>query len=634
LEQAAAVPVGPGLAWRRALPLAALLSALLAWGCAFIARSSFVVEGRRVFCLFDDAMISMTYARNLCDGLGLNWARQGAPVEGFSHPLWLLPMIAVNAAGLPLALRSLPIQLLSLLLLLANVVLVRTLVLRHFSWPGARHWLLAAVLTAFCYPLGYWSLMGMETALQALLTTAAVLLALDIVSAGRRRHLALWAVLTGACLLRLDMAVVAAAVEGFVLAAGGLRWRDDGARRDRREWLAGATLFAGTAFAYEVFRWSYFHDWLPNTWYLKMTGVPAAVRLLRGGLSLWHTAVEHAALFAAVAAGCLTVLRRERRMLLPALVFLASCAYSVYVGGDAWDDDMRLGRFVAFAMPMVFVLLGGAVNRILALLYCPRAAGGLRAPTANLALEEPAAFSCAPASAAFPNGVPGAAALGTAAPGYGAAIPAATGTPAAAPPGAVATLAFAPRAATLRAAADAPRRRPVRALALGANLVLWMILANGLVLAPRAARNREELALARPPYLVPAHRIFVEQLLAVRRVAAPDAEMASAVAGIPAFFTDFRMIDLLGYNDRALAHGPAVERYTPANFAQFRPGHTKWDTREVLAERRPDIVFMTWGIPADRVPRVMHRHGYVEFGRIWVRAGSDKVAVAAGGSWR
>ncbi len=539
---------GPGLpgraSWRQILPLALLLAALAAWGGVFIARSSFVVEGTRTFCLFDDAMISMTYARNLCDGLGLNWARQGAPVEGFSHPLWLLPMIAVNAAGLPLGLRSLPIQVLSLLLLGADVALVRALVLRHFSWEGARHWLLPAALTAFYYPLLYWSLMGMETALQALLTTAAVLLALDIVFAGRPRHLALWGVLTSAFLLRMDMAVQAAVIEAFVLAGGGLRRGD---RRERRAWLAGAALFAAAALGYEAFRLAYFHDWLPNTWYLKMTGVPAEVRLLRGGLSLWHAAFEHAPLLVAVAAGCLTVLRRERRMLLPALVFLSACAYSVYVGGDAWDDDMRLGRFVAFAMPMAFVLLGGTVNRLLA---------GL-----------------------------------------------------------------------------APRRAGL-ALALGVNFLVWLVLAEGLALVPRAARNREELALARPPYLVPAHQVFVEQLQKVRRAALPDAEMASAVAGIPAFFTDFRMIDLLGYNDRALARAPTNEPFTRANFTQFRPGHAKWDTREVLASRRPDIVFMTWGIPADRVPRVLHRHGYVEFGRIWVRAGSDRIAASAGGTAR
>ena len=67
--------------------LAVLLLVFGLWAAGFIHRSSFDVEGRHYYCLFDDAMISMTYARNLIDGYGLNWARWGAPVEGFTHPL-------------------------------------------------------------------------------------------------------------------------------------------------------------------------------------------------------------------------------------------------------------------------------------------------------------------------------------------------------------------------------------------------------------------------------------------------------------------------------------------------------------------------------------------------------------------
>src|ERR1700688_2110614 len=84
----------------------ALLGTLSAWGGWLIFRTSFVLDGRRVFCLFDDAMISMTYARNLVEGWGLDWARQGAPVEGFSHPLWTALMVPVNLLPIALDRRS------------------------------------------------------------------------------------------------------------------------------------------------------------------------------------------------------------------------------------------------------------------------------------------------------------------------------------------------------------------------------------------------------------------------------------------------------------------------------------------------------------------------------------------------
>src|SRR5262245_36144806 len=120
---------------RASASLAVLLALLAAWGGWFVYRTSFVVEGSRYFCLFDDAMISMTYARNLLEGHGLNWARWGEPVEGFTHPLWLLLMIPVNALPLALRHRSLVMQILSLLSLLGTVLAVRRLVLDHFAEP-------------------------------------------------------------------------------------------------------------------------------------------------------------------------------------------------------------------------------------------------------------------------------------------------------------------------------------------------------------------------------------------------------------------------------------------------------------------------------------------------------------------
>src|ERR1700752_2814691 len=81
--------------------------ALAIWSGWLIYRSSFVVAGTRYFSLFDDAMIGMVYAKNFVEGFGLNWARFGPPVEGFTCPLWVFAMIPVNALPLALPLRPL-----------------------------------------------------------------------------------------------------------------------------------------------------------------------------------------------------------------------------------------------------------------------------------------------------------------------------------------------------------------------------------------------------------------------------------------------------------------------------------------------------------------------------------------------
>src|SRR4029077_13682341 len=69
----------------------------LLYASFFIYRTSFDVDGERYFSLFDDAMISMRYARNLAHGLGLVWNPGGARVEGYTDPLWVLFMSFINS---------------------------------------------------------------------------------------------------------------------------------------------------------------------------------------------------------------------------------------------------------------------------------------------------------------------------------------------------------------------------------------------------------------------------------------------------------------------------------------------------------------------------------------------------------
>jgi hypothetical protein len=523
--------------------LALLLLALAVWGGWLIYRTSFVVDGKRYFCLFDDAMISMTYARNLVEGYGLNWARWGRPVEGFTHPLWLLLMIPVNALPLALRQRSLLVQLLSLLTLGGTVVAVRRLMLDHFAAGQERHWLPAAVLTAFYYPLAYWALMGMETGLQALLAVVAVQLSLSAVHGGRDRHLALWSVCTAAVLLRMDMLLLVVAVQLYLLLRGGLR------PAGRPSWWAGLAVFLGAALAYELFRWFYFHDLLPNTYYLKLTGVPVTVRLLRGLSFLTDFLRAHLAIVLPAGLGAGVLLRRNGRLVLPAAVFALYCAYSVYAGGDAWDGDIavRANRFIAFVMPLLFVLLNAVLNEGLA-------AWRRRRP---------------------------------------------------------------------EAAAEAPAGR----LAAAAVTAVALLLANGLWLSSQADESWRQLAVTERPPLVDQHEKVVAQLASFRRFVQPAAVVACAWAGIPAYFTNYKMIDILGYNDRVIARMPPVVALDDDTFDSFWPGHMKWDERRLLTEQRPDAFFQIWGVRLEMgaVADIMPRYGYHRLGRFWVRSDSPYV---------
>ncbi|MGI9592028.1 MAG: hypothetical protein ACR2P8_11720, partial [Myxococcota bacterium] len=99
--------------------LVLLAAAQLVWGGFYVWRTSFPVDGERVFSLWDDAMISMTYARNLAEGNGLVWNAGGEPVQGFTNPGPTLVMAALHALPLAPERMALPVQIVTLLLWLA-----------------------------------------------------------------------------------------------------------------------------------------------------------------------------------------------------------------------------------------------------------------------------------------------------------------------------------------------------------------------------------------------------------------------------------------------------------------------------------------------------------------------------------
>src|SRR4051812_27890475 len=82
--------------------------AVLSFICVvFIVRSRFHTTAGSTFSLFDDAMISMRFARNLASGHGLRWNAGATPVEGYSNFLWTLWMAVPHALGVAQAKASL-----------------------------------------------------------------------------------------------------------------------------------------------------------------------------------------------------------------------------------------------------------------------------------------------------------------------------------------------------------------------------------------------------------------------------------------------------------------------------------------------------------------------------------------------
>ncbi len=314
----------------------------------YILASSFIINGTRYYVLFDDAMISMRYAYNLAHGNGLVW-NVGERVEGFTNPLWVGYMALIHLLPLSLPQMSLPIQITGAVLLAANLYFVRRIV-EHFT--GSLLAMLAAVaFTAFYAPLISWGLLGMEVSLLALLLTASVWI---ILRNGLERF-SPWpyVLLAVSTLVRFDMAVA------YVVIVAVLWWVQKPYRKQHLLWGLGLlALFLGLQTAARVL---YYGQFLPNTYYLKVEGWPFSLRILRGLYALvWFIYYTGWPLFLLPLS--IYFFRRDWKVSLILAIIAGQLAYSVYVGGDAWEDHGGANRYIAIAMPLFFAAFSVALD--------------------------------------------------------------------------------------------------------------------------------------------------------------------------------------------------------------------------------------------------------------------------------
>lgn len=328
---------------RIAFALILLLFILYAGG--FVLRTSFVVGGLRYFCLFDDAMISMRYARNLVDGYGPVWNPGGDKVEGYTNPLWTAYMAVLHLLPVPEAKVSLLVQISSAVFLLGNLFVVCKLA-RFLSGGSTSAWLGAIVLTAFYLPLNAWSLLGMEVGAATLLVSLAVWMAVKCM-ADHRFAPGLYLLMGLGVLVRMDLLIPSAIICAFLAVAEK--------QHRHRHWMAGLVALGAGLAIQTGFRVVYYGDWLPNTYYLKMTGYPVLLRISRGILVLWDF-IRNMNPILFLLPFLLLLLRRDRYVTLLLLVFCGQLGYSVYVGGDAWEWWGGSNRYVSIAMPLFFVL--------------------------------------------------------------------------------------------------------------------------------------------------------------------------------------------------------------------------------------------------------------------------------------
>ena len=332
--------------------------------------------------LTDDAFISFRYVRNLLEGHGLVF-NPGEYVEGYSNFLWVLELAA--AWGLfgvrpELAAPWLSVACTGATLAVMLWWVVHTPGLRHRSWVA---WMaLGLVCTSATFAV-WTSGGGLET---RQFTFFVVLAVVCLLVHGRRRRglLAASLALAAAALTRPEGPLIAACCFGWFVAQ---RMVETGRRPDREMLRPLAYLvvpFVIVVAAHFAFRFAYYGEWLPNTYYAKHVRAwyESGIRYLC--VAALETGLYLLVPLACVASSARWKARRDLAYVLPLLCIVLHMAYLMRIGGDHFEFRPLDFYWPLLAVPAAvgIVHLGGRIRDCLR----PSARGGNGIPVAALVL--------------------------------------------------------------------------------------------------------------------------------------------------------------------------------------------------------------------------------------------------------
>jgi hypothetical protein len=303
--------------------------------------------------LIDDTFITLRFARNLIEGSGLVF-NAGERVEGYTS------LALVLFAAPLLALRIDPVLGLGILsgAMAAWTLLLATRLERELVGAEAARPALSALLLLATSAFAYWSLRAMETLLFTALLLAAVSASLREARTGRWRG--------AGCLFAL---LALTRPEGpfvfgvFTAALAVAERRMRGGWGHLRRHLANLAIVLGVVAMHLAWRWHYYGELLPNTYYAKVTG--GAGQLATGLRYLREFSLANPVLVASLVFPLALLSRALRaRFAEPSfalVIYTTLAAYVLYVV-VVGADFMPYFRFFVPALPLCAVLAAGLLR--------------------------------------------------------------------------------------------------------------------------------------------------------------------------------------------------------------------------------------------------------------------------------
>jgi arabinofuranosyltransferase len=324
-------------------------------GLFLIAALMLYIGWRRFWFLTDDAFIAFRYISNAHLGHGYVWnAPPFLPVEGYTSFLWVAMLdIVWRITGIlpPVSANWLSLFFSYLALLLGTLMVLRLKLHDGFKSLKLIFVFAYIVFLTLNRTVLAWSSSGLETALMNFLLIGWVYALLFVSTVVRRTLLASLAA-TALCLCRPDGLLFSAVTVLIVLFSA---FRGDGRERRGRILLVGLLPF-GPALLHLMWRVSFYGQWLPNTYYAKVTGAwPQSGLLYLASFMLEYGLWLPIGL---IVAALVQVARRRdlNRAGLGAIVvgtlLVHMAYYTLIVGGDHFEY-----RVYSHLLPLVFIAM-------------------------------------------------------------------------------------------------------------------------------------------------------------------------------------------------------------------------------------------------------------------------------------
>ena len=283
--------------------------------------------------LTDDAFISFRYVRNLLEGHGLVF-NPGERVEGYSNFLWVLELAAIwGLFGLR------PEHVAPWLSVACTVGTLAAMLwwvcrLPELRYRGLVAWMALGLVCSSVTFATWTSGGGLETR-QFTLFVVSSIVCLSLYGDSLRGLLGTSLFLSAAALTRPEGPLIAACCFGYFAIERVVK--NKRLRVDWRELAYLVVPFVAIVGAHFLFRYAYYGEWLPNTYYAKYVRPWYAMGLRY----LWMAALE-TGLYLLLPLVVLSLIRgwRVRHSLtyiLPLLCIISHMAYIARIGGDHFE---------------------------------------------------------------------------------------------------------------------------------------------------------------------------------------------------------------------------------------------------------------------------------------------------------